>query len=128
VESTNIILFGMGMATLIPTNGNSAIIVDNVDGVRISGLILQAGNQYSDSLLSFGISGANYPGNPTNPGILYDVFARVGGPDHDPVSAGTMIRINSGNVITDNVWLWRADHDIDDSPVHNRKNPVDTAL
>jgi hypothetical protein len=30
----------MGMATLIPTNGTPAIEVANVDGVKISGLLL----------------------------------------------------------------------------------------
>lgn len=76
-------------------------------------------------MLDFGTAG--YAGNPSNPGALHDVFARVGGPDHDPVSAGIMVRINSGNVITDNVWLWRADHDVDGT-VHNTKNPADTSL
>lgn len=44
----------MGMATLIPTNGNAAIEVGNVDGVRIGGILLEAGSGATDSLLKFG--------------------------------------------------------------------------
>ena len=38
-----------------------------------------------------------------------------------------MIQINSGNVIIDNVWLWRADHSVK-GVVKNMQNPVQTAL
>jgi len=44
----------MGLATLIPTNGTPAIEVSNVDGVKVSGLLLQAGPGASPSLLQFG--------------------------------------------------------------------------
>lgn len=67
----------MGMATLIPTNGNAAIEVSNVDGVRIAGLLLEAGFGATESLLTFGQAG--YAGSSLNPGAINDVFARVGG-------------------------------------------------
>ena len=38
-----------------------------------------------------------------------------------------MVQVNSGNVIIDDVWLWRADHS-SAGLVKNRKNPVKTAL
>lgn len=38
-----------------------------------------------------------------------------------------MVQINSGNVIIDDTWLWRADHDVKGN-VANKKNPVDTGL
>lgn len=47
----------MGMATLIPSNGNAAIEVANVDGVRIAGVLLEAGQGATDSLLTFGQTG-----------------------------------------------------------------------
>ena len=53
------------------------------------------------------------------------MFARVGGPDggpKDPVGASTMIEVNSGNVIGDNMWLWRADHVSDGSKVSYTSN------
>lgn len=67
----------MGIATLIPTNGTSAIDVANVDGVRIAGVLLEAGSGASESLLTVGQAG--YAGNAQNPVVLSDVFARVGG-------------------------------------------------
>lgn len=64
----------------------------------------------------------SYAGDPTAPGIMYSIFARVGGPDSSPVQADTMLRIDSGNVIGDNFWLWRADHTVSGA-VKNGANP-----
>mmetsp|Transcript_43478 Transcript_43478/g.118103 ORF Transcript_43478/g.118103 Transcript_43478/m.118103 type:complete len:220 (+) Transcript_43478:2-661(+) len=50
------------------------------------------------------------PGDPLNPGVLSDLFVRVGGSDIHDASIHTMVKIHSGNVVGDNVWLWRADH------------------
>ena len=38
-----------------------------------------------------------------------------------------MMTVNSGNVIIDNVWLWRADHSVS-GLVKNGRNPVATGL
>lgn len=50
-----------------------------------------------------------------NPSLIYDLFTRVGG-DNDPAVANmtttSMVIIWNGNVIIDNAWLWRADHDV----------------
>lgn len=54
VTHANTVILGLGMATLIPTNGNAAIEVLNVDGVRIAGILLEAGSGATDSLLKFG--------------------------------------------------------------------------
>jgi len=114
------------MATLVPTNGTPAVEVANVDGVRIAGILLQAGLAKSAALLVFGQAG--FAGNATNPGSISDVFARVGGtnPTGD-ASADKMVVVNSGNVVIDNVWLWRADHDTS-GPVYSGRNPSTTAL
>lgn len=40
VNKANQVLLGMGMATLVSTNGNACIEVGDVDGVRIAGVIL----------------------------------------------------------------------------------------
>ena len=38
-----------------------------------------------------------------------DVFARVGGASYERnVSTDAMIVLHSGNIIGDNIWLWRA--------------------
>lgn len=92
------------------------IKVGDVDGVRICGLLLQAGplsasRTAAPSLLQWG-SGA-HAGSAASPGMLHDLFARVGGPDGtaaSPVGVKAMVYIRSGHVIGDNMWLWRADH------------------
>lgn len=112
VNNSNTVLLGTGMATLISGNGQPCIAVDGkTEGVRVSGLLLQAGQQQSPTLLLWGPAGL--PGNTgslTNPGIIQDVFGRVGGPDSTPVSTNSMIEINQDGVIIDNTWLWVADH------------------
>jgi hypothetical protein len=61
---------------------------------------------------------------------MSDVFARVGGPGKDVTlefKASKMVQINSGYVIIDDTWLWRADHS-QSGPISDSKNPVDTGL
>lgn len=43
VTRKNTVVLGIGLATLIANNGEPAIEVSNVDGVKISGVLLQAG-------------------------------------------------------------------------------------
>lgn len=128
VTYTNQVVLGLGLATLIPQNGNPAIKVSNVDGVRIAGLLLEAGPYNSDSLLQFG-SAFNY-GNYYNPGAISDVFVRAGRfyqNNVEHVATEKMIEVNTGNVVIDDIWLWRADHDLY-GPVRNSENPVITGL
>lgn len=68
VTKENTIVFGMGMATLIPKTGKPAISVSNVDGVRLSGVLLQAGEANSPALLQWGEKG--YQGSSSNPGFI----------------------------------------------------------
>jgi hypothetical protein len=39
-----------------------------------------------------------------------------------------MMVVNTGYTIIDNVWLWRADHDVTGDLVKNGKNPCSTGL
>ena len=39
-----------------------------------------------------------------------------------------MMVVNTGYTIIDNVWLWRADHDVSGDLVKNGKNPCSTGL
>lgn len=128
VNKPNAVVLGLGLATLISNNGKPCIEVGNVDGVRIAGMLLQAGNHKASTLLKWGQS--KNAGSSQNPGVASDVFARVGGrnnPYHGQTSADSMIEINSGNVIVDNTWLWRADHDVAGS-VKNSMNPVTSGI
>lgn len=135
ITKPNTYVLGIGFPTLIASNSSSSascpspcIVVDSVDGVRIAGVLLQAGTTGISTLLEWGQKG--YAGDSKNPGFLYDCFARVGGPydpDTHPVSSDQMIVINSGNVIGDNLWLWRADHTVS-GDVTDSKNPCTTAI
>ena len=49
-------------------------------------------------------------GSETDPSVLSDVFARVGGPGSLKVRASVMVHVAASHVILDNLWLWRADH------------------
>ena len=117
---------GIGYPTLISMNGNSVIqVADGLEGVRISGVLLQAGPKNTSALLQFGTKSGG-----TGYNFMYDIFARVGGPNNqwtNPVTSDIMVQINSDNVIYDNSWLWRADHDITGN-VASCNNPTNTGL
>ena len=81
IEKPNTVLLGMGIATLVCEGGQPCIKVANVDGVKIAGLLLQAGRTQTSTLLEWGRAGTKYEGKASNPGIMSDLFARVGGPD-----------------------------------------------
>ena len=84
------------MATLTPTNGNACIEVGNGVDARIAGLLLGAGSTKSEQLLKWGTDPSQ--GNADSPGVISDVFARVGGRTdsrNEEVSAQKMIEINN---------------------------------
>jgi len=128
ITKSDTYILGIGFPTLIATKAVPCITVADVDGVRIAGVLLQAGTVGIPSLLEWGSQG--YRGKSENPGFLYDCFARVGG-TNDPavqhVGAKKMVVINSGNVVGDNFWLWRADHG-KHGPVYHSDNPCETGM
>jgi len=78
-----------------------------VPGVKIAGLMFDAGPENSPVLLRVGPSNAR-KSKPADPTTLSDVFFRIGG-----ASAGkatTSLIVNSDNVLLDDIWAWRADH------------------
>jgi hypothetical protein len=101
------VVLGLGMATLVPLNGNAAMIVVPNRGVKVSGLIIDAGPVNSPVLLSVGTPG---PSSASDPDLIQDVFFRIGGAETTPVSATVSLLDNAGNSIIDNLWAWRADH------------------
>ncbi|WP_394843836.1 RICIN domain-containing protein [Pendulispora brunnea] len=107
VNRADTVVLGLGIATLVPDNGIMAMSVADVDGVKIAGLLLDAGPTNSPLLMQVGPStnSVNHAANPTS---LHDVFVRIGG---GGVGRATQsLVINSNNVIADHLWLWRADH------------------
>jgi Chitobiase/beta-hexosaminidase C-terminal domain len=107
VSRANTVVLGIGYATVIPDNGVTAMQVADVPGVRIKGLLFDAGTVNSSSLLTVGPSGStgNHAANPTT---LQDVFFRIGGATVG--KATNSLIINSNHVILDHTWAWRADH------------------
>ncbi|MDT7726166.1 MAG: hypothetical protein QOI21_2742 [Actinomycetota bacterium] len=107
VTRANTVVLGIGYPTLIPDNGVNAMQVADVDGVRIKGVLFDAGTTNSAALLTVGQAGAsaNHAANPTT---IQDTFFRIGGAIAG--KATTSLIVNSNNTIIDHIWAWRADH------------------
>ena len=109
VSRPDTVVLGLGFATLVPQHGNAALIVLPNKGVKLSGLIIDAGPVNSPVLVSVGTplpSG----GSATDPDTIQDVFFRVGGAETTTTSATVSLLDNASNSIIDDVWAWRADH------------------
>ncbi|HEV2258356.1 MAG TPA: adenylyl cyclase [Streptosporangiaceae bacterium] len=122
VPHPDTVVLGLGMATLVPQHGNAAMIVVSNSGVKLSGLMIDAGPVNSPVLLSVGHPG---PASASDPDLIQDVFFRIGGASTTPVSATVSLLDNASNSIIDNVWAWRADHGND---VGWTSNKGDTGL
>ena len=107
VPHPDTVVLGLGLATLVPQQGNAAMKVVPNRGVKLSGLIIDAGPVNSPVLLSVGTPG---PSSASDPDLVQDVYFRIGGAETTPVSATVSLLDNAGNSIIDNVWAWRADY------------------
>ncbi|HEU4999582.1 MAG TPA: adenylyl cyclase [Lapillicoccus sp.] len=113
VKRANTVVLGLGLPSITPTKGNAAIEVDNVPGVVIAGLTVDAGPRNSSVLMRIG-TGSRGPvqdakaSDPANPTALSDVFFRIGGPQLG--KATVALEVNSNDVVLDDIWAWRADH------------------
>jgi F5/8 type C domain-containing protein len=107
VTRANTVVMGLGYATIIPDGGVTPMSVADVDGVKISSLLFDAGTTNSPNLLQIGPAGssASHAGNPTS---VQDVFFRIGGAG--PGAATNSLLVNSNNTLIDHIWAWRADH------------------
>ncbi|MEU3462796.1 chitobiase/beta-hexosaminidase C-terminal domain-containing protein [Streptomyces sp. NPDC006733] len=107
INRANTVVLGIGYPTFVPDNGVNAIQVADVDGVRLKGLLIDAGTTNSAALVTVGPAGssAGHAGNPTT---IQDVFFRIGG--QIAGKATTSLIVNSNNTIIDHIWAWRADH------------------
>jgi hypothetical protein len=108
VSRPNTIVLGLGFPTLIPQNGNAAMVVSNVPGTKLSGLIFDAGPVNSRVLLQVGLIPGDFGSSASDPTLVQDVFFRIGGAEAG--SATTSLLVNSSNTILDDIWAWRADH------------------
>ena len=107
VTHKDTIVLGLGFATLHPTAGTAAMQLADVDGITVSGLLFDAGEQRSPNLLEVGTPG-EHRSHASNPISLHDVFFRVGG-----AGVGQTIDnlvVHSDDTLIDHTWIWRADH------------------
>jgi hypothetical protein len=107
VTRANTVVLGLGFPTLQPTAGNNVMNVADVDGVKIAGLLFDAGTTNSATLLQVG-PGTSSTSHAANPTSVQDVFFRVGGAVAG--KATTSLAVNSNDVLIDDIWAWRADH------------------
>jgi hypothetical protein len=122
------VVLGLGFATLVPQHGNAAMVVDSSTGVKVSGLIIDAGPVNSPVLMSVGAPSFGFAGgfgSAGDPDLIQDVFFRIGGAETTPVSATVSLLDNASNSIIDDVWAWRADHGND---VGWTSNEADTGV
>ncbi|CAM5539489.1 RICIN domain-containing protein OS=Streptomyces microflavus OX=1919 GN=HUT09_29520 PE=4 SV=1 [Streptomyces microflavus] len=107
VTRADTVVLGLGLATVIPENGITALDVADVDGVKIAGILIDAGTVNSPTLMQVGQAGATarHTANPTS---LHDVFFRIGGAAVGKATQSLVV--NSSDVIGDHLWLWRGDH------------------
>jgi hypothetical protein len=101
------VVLGLGFPTLVPASGNVAMQVASVPGVKLSGMIFDAGTVNSPALLQVGFPGFGWS-DPADPTLVQDVFFRIGGAT--PGQASDSLVVNSSQVILDDIWAWRADH------------------
>jgi hypothetical protein len=117
VKRPDTVVLGLGFASLVPNNGVVAMSVADVAGVKLAGLLFDAGPVNSPVLLQIGTGHGNAGGvgalngrqsDPADPTSVQDVFFRIGGATAG--KATTSLVVNSDNVLLDDIWAWRADH------------------
>jgi hypothetical protein len=107
VNNPNTVVLGLGLATLVSNGGDTILQTADVSGIRIGGLIFDAGTTNTSVLVQIGPAGSS-TSHASNPTVLSDVFARIGGATVG--EATQTLQVNSANVVGDDLWLWRADH------------------
>jgi hypothetical protein len=118
VVRPNQVVLGLGLATIVPENGSVGMRTLDVKGVKIAGIMFDAGATNSPALLTVGtrlskvdaLGHKQHLSDPKNPTTLSDVFFRIGGA-HVGRATQSLV-VNSNNVIIDHTWAWRADHGI----------------
>ncbi|TMQ06768.1 MAG: adenylyl cyclase [Deltaproteobacteria bacterium] len=122
VKRPDTIVLGLGFATLVPDRDIAAMQVADVPGVKLAGLLIDAGPDRSPVLLQIGDDDRHGDGDDrddrdhrgrrrdasSDPTSLHDIFFRIGGAT--PGQATLSLAVDSDNVILDNIWAWRADH------------------
>jgi hypothetical protein len=107
VTNPDTVVLGVGFPTLIPQNGVNTMQVSDVNGVRIDGLLFDAGTTNSDALLTVGTQGST-TSHASDPDSVQDTFFRIGG-DIAGKATNSLV-VNASNTLLNDIWAWRADH------------------
>lgn len=107
ITHANTIVLGLGFATLRPTHGTAAVLAADVDGLTVSGLLIDAGPQVSPLLMQVGVPGS-HASHRADPIALHDLFFRDGGAGEGKTVGN--LEINANDTVVDHTWIWRADH------------------
>ncbi|HEY8974530.1 MAG TPA: hypothetical protein VIN75_09950 [Burkholderiaceae bacterium] len=123
VARAGTVVLGLGFPTLQPVGGVTPMAVADVDGVRLGGLLFDAGTTNSDALLTIGAHGA-HARHEADPISVQDVFLRIGGAVAGRATTGLVV--DADDTLVDHVWAWRADHG--DVKPGWTVNPADTGV
>lgn len=107
VRRPGTVVLGIGFPTLRSDNGQPLVQTADVDGLTISGLFLDAGQQDAGVLMAVGTPGHRRR-HKADPIVLHDLFFRIGGAAAGQVD--TALRIHAHDTLVDHTWIWRADH------------------
>jgi hypothetical protein len=107
VTNPDTVVLGVGFPTLIPQNGVNTMQVADVNGVRIDGLLFDAGTTNSNALLTVGTQGST-TSHASDPTSVQDTFFRIGG-DIAGKATNSLV-VNASNTLLNDIWAWRADH------------------
>ncbi len=110
VENENTIVMGMGLATLESGNGNICLKTADRPGIKVCGLLFDAGEQKSETLFEAGYDASEETAEKEVPILLSDLYFRVGGAAEHNTQVENCVTIKSSHVLGDNFWVWRADH------------------
>ncbi|KRF41315.1 hypothetical protein [Terrabacter sp. Soil810] len=108
VRRADTVVLAMGLASLTARGGAVPLVIGDVPGVVVGGLMVDAGPVSSPALVRVGSGRAATRSDAGNPTTLLDVFLRVGGPFAGRATVG--LEVNSDHTLLDDIWAWRADH------------------
>lgn len=112
------VILGIGLPSLICEGASTCMDISANQGVKLAGVVFEAGVHPEANSTLLKVGEKNTDDNSANPIIMYDVYARVAETqrsyhtsDAKEPSTDNAFIINANNVIGDNLWIWRGDHD-----------------
>ena len=107
VTKPGTVVLGIGEATIVPENGEAALVCADAPGITVAGLIFDA-ERASRRFVVVG-ERKGTARRTDDPILLVDTIYRVGGTGK-PGKTEVCLEVNANDVIIDHTWVWRADH------------------